>query len=128
VSDVSWRPIELVGKIELVAESDQADGVYTYQARLSEAPDLTWLRSFHQRLSTLRPFVVEGETVRIRCQEGELWSYRDELRDRIAATNRFYQEAVIPQHEERAGPAGREQLDREGRRRRARQEIEELDD
>ena len=123
---MDWNPIEIIGVPEFVEVHPQYSGLNVFDVRLSGSPDREWIHHFETYASSLHPFRVGGDRIRITPAEGELSAYFEEVKRRARMTNTMYQQAVLPMLRERQATAARQQGDQHERIERARREAENL--
>jgi hypothetical protein len=123
---LNWDPIEIIGVPEFVGVHPQHSGLNVFDILLSASPDQEWIHHFETYPSSMHPFRVRGDRIRITPGEGELAVYLEEVRSRACMTNTMYREIVLPVLREREAAAARQEVEQHERIDRARREAENL--
>jgi hypothetical protein len=123
---MDWNPIEILGVPEFVEVHPQYSRLNVFEIRLSGSPDREWIHHFETYPSSMHPFRVDGDRIRITPAEGELSAYFEEVKRRGRMTNTMYREIVLPLLREREAAAARQEVAQHERIERARREAERL--
>jgi hypothetical protein len=123
---MNWDPIEIIGAPEFVEVHPHYPALNVFDIKLSRSPDREWIHHFETYPSSMHPFRVGGDRIRITPSEGELSAYFEEVKRRVRMTNTMYQENVLPWLREREAAAARQEGEQHERIERARREAEKL--
>lgn len=98
---MDWEPVTITGR-KVRGRNNQYSGLLDVDIELSHRPPEVWARFFESPSGigisiSMHPPSLSGSTVHIRPPDDEVEKYAQHIEERVAHTNKWFEETALPQ-------------------------------